>query len=166
MTSQPLRVNVVHANEDDLAAICALALQVDSLHAEAWPQIFGIAEYLCLDPDFWRKYLTQPCTTILLAKLHSRAVGMAAAQIVPESKSPLNPMKYCRVGSVCVDHAERGKGIGHQLMGEVERWAFVQGAMDVRLDVWLFNPRAVDLYRELGYTIRGFFMGKLLAPGI
>ncbi|WP_243672420.1 GNAT family N-acetyltransferase [Paraburkholderia kirstenboschensis] len=43
-----------------------------------------------------------------------------------------------------------------------EQWARENGANDVRLTVWAFNEQAVGLYRELGYELRAFEMGKQL----
>lgn len=38
----------------------------------------------------------------------------------------------------------------------------LEGAARITLNVWAFNERAVELYRELGYEIRSHAMGKRL----
>lgn len=155
-------IELVLATELDLPTICALGAEVNALHVSAWPQIFRAAETPSQDADFWRDYLGKPDAIIVLAKLNSQTIGMATAQLVTETASLLQPMTFCRIGSVCVTEAERGKGVGHQLMQYVETWAASCGASDVRLNVWKFNARAVSLYEELGYSVRSLFMGKML----
>jgi len=155
-------IELVPATPADLNAICALGLEVNALHVDAWPQIFRSEEQPLQDYDFWREYLNKPDTVIVLAKCDGRAIGMATAQIVVESASLLNPLTFCRVGSVAVTAAERNKGIGHQLMQYLEQWSVERGARDIRLNVWEFNSGAVALYQELGYVVRSLFMGKFL----
>jgi ribosomal protein S18 acetylase RimI-like enzyme len=47
-------------------------------------------------------------------------------------------------------------------MRRAEEWAARKGAVRITLNVWAFNERAVELYRELGYEIRSHAMGKRL----
>lgn len=71
-------------------------------------------------------------------------------------------MTVGRIGSVAVSEQLRGRGVGSTLMKLAEQWARENGANDVRLTVWAFNEQAVGLYRELGYELRAFEMGKQL----
>lgn len=66
------------------------------------------------------------------------------------------------VDLVCVAAAHRGRGVGTRLMAEVERWAVANGAMSLRLDVYVFNAGAQRLYRRLGYETRALSMAKRL----
>ncbi|MDQ7976080.1 hypothetical protein QYH69_02330 [Paraburkholderia sp. SARCC-3016] len=43
-----------------------------------------------------------------------------------------------------------------------QEWARKNSASDIRLTVWAFNKPAIDLYRDLGFELRAFDMGKQL----
>ena len=96
----------------------------------------------------------------LLAEIDGAAIGMVVASITEEKASLLNPLRYCRVSSIGVAAAHRNNGIGRLLMARTEEWARSRGAVDIRLNVWEFNSRAMEFYRELGYGVRSISMGK------
>ncbi|MEU9106798.1 GNAT family N-acetyltransferase [Streptomyces xanthophaeus] len=52
---------------------------------------------------------------------------------------------------IAVDPAERGRGIGGLLLGEIEAIAVAQGCHRIRLDVIAENPRARALYERHGF---------------
>ena len=54
-----------------------------------------------------------------------------------------------------VNPKRQGKGIGRDLMRFAERWARANGYGAIRLDAFSANPRALRLYRGLGYRDTG-----------
>lgn len=78
------------------------------------------------------------------------------------TSSLLQPSVVGRIGSIGVIERMRGCGVGRALIGLAQEWSRSSGAADMRLTVWQFNQSAIDLYRELGYEIRAFEMGKAL----
>jgi ribosomal protein S18 acetylase RimI-like enzyme len=150
------------ASESDLAGICALGQVINLLHHEAWPRIFAPASAPERDAQHWRRCITGENVAAFVAEDSSTLVGFVTVAVVSEGHSLLQPMRYAKVGSVCVREAERGKGIGRRLMEQAESWAVAQSAVDVRLNVWEFNRSALGLYRELGYEVRSLLLGKSL----
>ncbi|MFM0491050.1 GNAT family N-acetyltransferase [Paraburkholderia graminis] len=92
-------------------------------------------------------------------------MGFITVQVIQPVSSLLQPLTVGRIGSVAVSERLRGRGVGKTLMQLAEQWARENGANDMRLTVWAFNEKAVDVYRELGYEIRAFEMGKQLPVG-
>ena len=150
------------ATETDVPAICELGQVVNLLHHQAWPQIFAPASAPERDEHHWKQCVIGSGSAVFVADRSGVLVGFVTVGVTTESHSLLQIMKYARVGSICVQESERGKGVGSMLMQYAEKWAAAQGAIDVRLNVWAFNQPALALYRELGYEVRSMSLGKSL----
>ena len=61
------------------------------------------------------------------------------------------------VASVAVNAADRGRGIGQQLVKAAEGWATTSGYDEILLEVSDLNEAAIALYQRLGYTILSSF---------
>jgi len=103
---------------------------------------------------------------VFVAESSSELVGFATVSVVTESSSLMQPVRYARVGSICVQESMRGKGVGGRLMAQAESWALEQGAADIQLNVWAFNQPALALYKELGYEVRSLSLGKALSQNV
>ena len=147
----------------DLPAICALGQVVNLMHHSAWPEIFAPQSDPMRDAPHWSQSIAQPRATTFIADRMGDLVGFVTVMLVDESHSLLQPMRYARIGSVCVTEALRGQGIGRKLMSLAEQWSVGQGAEDMRLNVWCFNESALALYKELGYQVRSHTLGKPLS---
>jgi ribosomal protein S18 acetylase RimI-like enzyme len=149
------------ATLDDILKICELGQILNATHHEARPDIYSDATTeVGRDTSHWRPSLVEEDRATFLAEHDSKAVGFITVQVVQPTSPLLQPMVVGRIGSIAVAEPLRGRGIGRALMTLAEEWARKRGAVDVRLTVWAFNEQAVDLYRELGYEIRAFEMGK------
>jgi GNAT superfamily N-acetyltransferase len=92
-------------------------------------------------------------------------IGFASATLVDEKPNALlMPMRFVRFGSIAVEAARRGRGIGTALMQAVAAWGTAAGAVELRLNVFEFNAGAVRLYERLGYQTRSRNMALRLAP--
>ena len=68
--------------------------------------------------------------------------------------------------SLAVDSNERHRGIGTELMAEVERRLKERGCLKVNLQVMPDNEGVVQFYRELGFSVEDrLSMGKRLYDG-
>lgn len=145
----------------DLLVICELGQQLASLHHRARPDI-----YVQATPEFerdrahWLPSVRDKDRATFLAELDDVAVGFVTVQIAEPTSPLFQPWRFCRIGSVGVVEACRGRGIGRALMQRAQCWAIEQGATDMRLTVWTFNEAAIRLYEELGYEARAIEMGK------
>ena len=154
------------ATEADLPAVCVLGQVVNLLHHQAWPQVFAPASAPERDKPHWRQCIAGEGSMVFVAESSSELVGFVTVSVVTESHSLMQPVRYARVGSICVQESMRGKGVGGRLMAQAEGWALEQGAADIRLNVWAFNQPALALYKELGYEVRSLSLGKALPQDV
>jgi ribosomal protein S18 acetylase RimI-like enzyme len=151
------------ANADDVLTVCKLGQILNAVHHQARPDIYANATpEFARDETHWISSLRGEDRAVFLAEQDSTAVGFITVQVMHPISPLLQPMTVGRIGSVAVSEQLRGRGVGSTLMKLAEQWARENGANDVRLTVWAFNEQAVGLYRELGYELRAFEMGKQL----
>ncbi|MGF6838936.1 ribosomal protein S18 acetylase RimI-like enzyme [Paraburkholderia youngii] len=149
------------ATIEDVLTICELGQILNASHHLARPDIYADATTeFGRDEQHWLASLQGEDRATFLAEFGSNAVGFITIQVVKPISPLLQPMVVGRIGSVAVLEQIRGRGVGSSLIKLAEEWARKQGATDIRLAVWEFNEQAVNLYRELGYEIRAFEMGK------
>lgn len=150
------------ATVEDLRAICELGQVVNLLHHQAWPQVFAPASEPARDESHWLQSLQGEAAATFVAVDAGLIVGFVTVSVVDEDHPLLQPVRFARIGSLCVAERARGRGVGRALMAEAEGWAAGHGATDLRLHVWKFNAAALRLYEELGYEVRSLSMGKAL----
>jgi ribosomal protein S18 acetylase RimI-like enzyme len=154
------------AEENDLPAICTLGMQVNTLHHDAFPQLFAPPADPLRDSAHWAASVAQPLATTFVAELQAgQLAGFITVAIQDESHSLMQPIRTGRIGTIGVTPEWRGQGIGRALMQEAQEWVKARGAIELRLHVWAFNQAARRLYDELGYELRMLTLAKPLAEG-
>jgi ribosomal protein S18 acetylase RimI-like enzyme len=159
-----VHVNYRIANLADLPAICALGSEVNLFHHVALPDVFAQPNEPERDVEIWRKVVDGEQSVAFVAERSSTLIGFVTAELVDETLTLFHPARFCRVGTLGVVLAERGRGIGSALMAALEQWAISHSASGAHLNVWKFNEAAIRLYVELGYEAKAQFMVKFLAP--
>ena len=87
--------------------------------------------------------LTPPAGCLLIAYLHSEAVGCGAVKHHPGEPSEIKRM--------WVSPAARGLGLGRRLLAELEALVLESGARAARLETNRALVEAISLYRSAGY---------------
>lgn len=115
-------------------------------------------ELFAIEVDFTPDYDTQcrglellidsDSAKILVAEFNGRVVGMCTAQIIV---STAKGQEVGVVEDVVVDVEHRGKGIGSQLMQNVEEWAKEQHLGRLQLQADRSNGPALCFYRQKGW---------------
>ena len=149
---------------DDLPSICLLGQEVNRLHHSAWPGVFAAPSDPSRDKAHWRDGIDALDRATFVTETAGAVQAFMTIEVIDEQHSMAQPMRFARVGSICVAPAHRGQGIGRSLMAAAEDWALQQGAAEVRLVVWKFNESAVRLYEEIGYQVRSLSMSKPITP--
>ena len=158
-------LNYRSATPADLPSLCALGEEVNSIHHAAWPEVFAPAGTLDRDRNHWAQSVGAKEAETIVADENGTLVGFVTISVITESNSLFQPVRYTKVGSVCVTASRRGKGIGRKLMAMAEQGALQHSAAEVRLTVWAFNEVALRMYEELGYEMRSHTLGKRLRAG-
>lgn len=97
--------------------------------------------------------LALPHGLFLVAQRDAAVVGCAGLRLLPDSLG--------EVKRVFVAPAERGRGLGRQLMGQVEQQAREQAVTTLRLDTRADLMEACALYASLGYQqVPAFNQGR------
>ena len=73
---------------------------------------------------------------------------------------------HCVQVKVAIFQAHVGKGIGTQLFIELERWALEREVQRMELTVMTNNPRAIALYKKMGFEIEGLKRHALRVDGV
>lgn len=66
-----------------------------------------------------------------------------------------DPTKVLVIHRLAIDPNTQGQGMAQQLMQFAEKYAQENGFTSIRLDVYSQNPRAIAIYKNRGYEIRG-----------
>lgn len=151
------------ADETDALTICELGQLLNKIHHAARPDIYTAAtlDYQ-RDLPHWMNALVDPAHAVFIAHVGPQAAGFITASLSSGVGPLMQPLKFARIGSVCVAEQFWGNGIGRGLIQHVRDWAVDQGAEDIRLAVWTFNEQAIRLYAELGFETRALEMGMRL----
>ena len=88
--------------------------------------------------------LRPPAGAILVATLHTRAIGCGALKFHPGAPTEIKRM--------WVAGSARGLGVGRRLLAELETYAADQGTDRVRLETNRALEEAIGLYRSAGYA--------------
>ena len=98
--------------------------------------------------QYVHQYLSESESQILLAELNGRTIGMLSYSVQPDlyHAGPVGLIEL-----LIVHQAERGKGIGSTLVGEVLRRAKAQGWVELSVSTMPENQSAIEFYRKHGF---------------
>jgi len=157
-------MDIKQATLNDVASVCELADQVNTIHHQELPGLFVNPEDMECSTEFWSNQLEAKNSAFLVAKIESTVVGFITAKITESTEIPfLTRRKVCRIGTIVVLEDHQNKGVGGELMSTIEKWASDCGAEEVRLEVMEFNENAQSFYNNKGYVDSSRIMAKIIA---
>ncbi|MGI9463523.1 MAG: GNAT family N-acetyltransferase, partial [Aestuariivirgaceae bacterium] len=90
---------------------------------------------------------------ILVAERASRLIGYAAVMTSMTQDDPEEiAYSYAYVADIAVTKDHRGTGLGKRLLTECEKLALNRGAKWLRINALAGNIRAVEFYRQFGFS--------------
>lgn len=153
MTPAALAGAIRLANSADLPAIARLANAVNAMHFERYPHVFEIDAPLAAQVGFWGERMVNGEFFWVAQDADTKVVGFVSARLIDETATALlKAQRFVRIGSIGIDDALQGRGLGTQLLDVVVEFGRANSAADVRLNVWEFNQRAIALYERLGFA--------------
>lgn len=151
------------ATPADVGILCELGQQLNAIHHAARPDVFVAATGdFQRDAPHWLPALESESQAAFIAEIDTVPVGFITLNLLTPNTPLIRPHTMCRINSICVTEAMRGRGIGQALMRLAQSWAVQQGATSMTLNVWAFNADAVRLYEKLGFEVRALEMGQAL----
>ncbi len=145
------------ATASDREAINALAMQVHALHVAWRPDIYTMPGEL-----YPRERMEAEIqkNALYAARQNGIVVGYALLETRLVDIPALTIRKVLLIEELCVAESCRGKGIGTEMMEEIQTMAKQSGYTDLQLSVQPENEAALALYRKFGFTVRNLNMQR------
>ena len=143
------------AEPKDAPRISALLRQVLEVHASARPDMFktGTQKYSEAEVVRLMREADRPIFVETDENDRVRGYAFCAVQTVKE-EGPVTGRRELYIDDLCVDEAERRKGVAKRLYLFVKRFAAENGFDWITLNVWNDNTDAMAFYRAMGLTPR------------
>lgn len=145
------RMRIRTATASDLPIIVSLCREVQSRHADAFPQIFRA------DPSdeemtaAFREELEAPSSYWIVAE-EDEVVGYLNADFREIAENWCrNAHRMCSLGGIVVAAKNRRQGIARALFAELKREAVERETAQICLDVWAFNEEAQEAFARSGF---------------
>jgi GNAT superfamily N-acetyltransferase len=109
------------------------------------------------------RYLDSDNARVIVAEYRGEVVGWTSVEIVDHFYID----KHVEISGFVVDAEQRGRGIGHMLMREAERWTIEKGLSILRLKTNVLRVDAHRFYEHMGFerTKTQYTYVKKLARG-
>ena len=144
-------MTIRRANERDIPGLLRLLSQVLELHAALRPDCFvpGTTKYSAQELT---AILNDETTPVWTAVDENGAVLGYVFCILrrPPANKNLVPFTSLYIDDLCVDEAQRGKGLGAALFRRAVSEARRMGCYEVTLNVWNGNDAAQRFYEKMG----------------
>jgi len=98
--------------------------------------------------------MAQPDTSIIVAEVNHHLIGFAQVAMHAAHELISTP-DAAELQRLYVQERFTGRGIGHRLLQEAERYARLGGASLLWATVWIGNDRALGFYPRQGYVQMG-----------
>ena len=153
-----MEISIRTATEADAPALRRYA---ERLFGERPPGIYrrdtpSVAE----EVDFIRSRLTPANSTTLVAEDGTAIIGL-----LDFAGGSLEEERHTGSFGISVDRDYRAAGIGSALIERLLAWAPTAGITRVEVRAWSNNPRALALYRRLGFREEGCLKAAITSDG-
>lgn len=113
--------------------------------------------------NFYERTLGKEDSIIYACKEENDLCGFVMACV---SKNTAFVFPIINIIDIYIDESYRGKGIGKKLMKQVEAWANEKyNQFMIELNCISNNAKAIDFYKELGYSEVRLTMRKIINEG-
>ena len=157
-------MKVRHFKESDTLGLVRLNQQVQTLHAEAHPEVF----LAVLDQEaawsFFDKLRSNPHHLLLVADVSGEIVGYIwCEERLGNQDVHLKASHSGYIHHISVDPDHQRRGIGKALVERAVSELGARGAKSIKVDYWSFNERARTFFLNLGFAPVGEIACKPLS---
>lgn len=100
-------------------------------------------------PEYIKKAIESNTKTLIVAYVNQTPIGVA--EIILDTICPIRKVQTPELSKLYVLERFYGKGIGYQLLKEVENELFKSGFKELYLEVFTENPKAIAFYERQEY---------------
>ena len=145
-------MKIRQAVSTDSLLLSSLCVDVQSLHAEHYPDLFKTPASSDFAVHFFDELLAEPTTNIIIAEENRQALGYVVCKLIerPENLFIL-AMRYLLIDQISVRPTEQGRGVGAALIKQAELLARELNLKRIQLDSWGFNIEAHTFFEKMGF---------------
>ena len=156
-------MNIRIATPSDSSILSRLTVDVQSLHAEHYSNVFKMPDSDDFAISFFNEMLADPSVSIFIAEEDGNAVGCIVCKLVERSENSFTfAARVLLVDQISVLPSARGKGVGAALMKRAEELAKALNVQRIQLDSWGFNLNAHEFFEHVGFQKFNFRFWKYL----
>ena len=145
-------MNIRRAVPNDSGGLSALCVDVQSLHAEHHPDIFKTPADEDFAVTFFDEALVDPLVNIFIAEENGNPCGYVLARIVERPENIFtHAMRYLLLDQISVHPSAQGRGVGGELLKQVDLLAKQLDLQRIQLDSWDFNLTAHAFFERSGF---------------
>jgi diamine N-acetyltransferase len=149
-----MNIVIRNANRSDYESLLPLFKQVHDFHVQERPDVYK-ENSNPVDQMFFESQLDDPKQHIMVASIENDIVGVAVLKEEDIAENSfVNARKVLVVASLCVDVAQRKKGIGRRLLQYVFDFGKSLRVDSVELGVLEKNSSAIKFYESLGMATK------------
>jgi diamine N-acetyltransferase len=142
------------ATPDDYEALLPLYAELDEHHRLARPNIFREPVGPRRSQDEIKTLIGGPQSTLLVALVSDRLVGLSAVLLRTVPASPVRyEQRLAEIDNIVVTAMMRRQGIARALLAASAAWARGAGASTLVLSLWHFNVEASAFYEAEGFKV-------------
>jgi GNAT superfamily N-acetyltransferase len=153
-------MEIRQAKLEDIETLSRLNVQVQQLHAEAYPKLFKMPEQDDFAVPFFESLFEDVNVRIYIVE-DPVPTGYVVLRIVRREENPFTyPWKFAYIDQISVQPEYQGKGVGKLLMARAAQLAEEENLNFIALDSWGFNTEAHGFFESVGYDFYNYRMWK------
>jgi ribosomal protein S18 acetylase RimI-like enzyme len=145
-------MEIRQATATDGLLLSSLCMDVQSLHARNYPDLFKMPESDDFAVSFFDVILADPAMSIFIAEENGQALGYIVCKLIERQENPFKfATRFLEVDQISVRPSAQGRGIGAALIKQAEVLAEKSNVQRIHLDSWGFNTDAHRFFEKMGF---------------
>jgi len=145
-------MRIRQAVSSDSLLLSSLCVDVQTLHAEQYPDLFKMPESDDFAVPFFDEILADPATIIFIAEKDGQALGYILCKLIERQENPFKfAMRYLDIDQISVRPTAQGQGIGTALIEQAVALAYQLNVTRIQLTSWGFNIEAHAFFEKMGF---------------
>ena len=145
-------MKIRQAVSTDSLLLSSLCMDVQSLHAKHYPDLFKMPDNNEFAVSFFNGMLADPMITILISKKYEQALGYVFCRLAERPENPFKfAIRYLDIDQISVCPAAQGRGVGTELITQAGILAEKMNVTSLQLNSWGLNIEAHAFFEKMGF---------------